>query len=310
MNKKGFAPIVIVLIITFLAIGGITGYVLIKNANKPIACTTDAKLCPDGSSVGRLPPNCEFAECPIITTATKETTTTISSSVKSSEYCLDWDLFSDNAYKDGQIHEEIKRIQEKLGVEPVGGHYGPKTQAAVEAFNRRYKLYPNIFCCAPDPRYKDVNRGTIAKFNELYCNKSLYQISIFINHASSSECPQEICPMSVLIGGYNSINRESIGNSKVLQAPYSSNILILGNLEGCKISKVYVNNQLAAYYQNPQDPTEQYAQVEEQRYISMNDKDFTFVYSPVAEATFFSIIKVTQDYNVQIETIGCKQGAD
>jgi len=28
------------------------------------ACTLDAKLCPDGSSVGRIPPECEFAACP------------------------------------------------------------------------------------------------------------------------------------------------------------------------------------------------------------------------------------------------------
>lgn len=31
---------------------------------KPVACTQEAKLCPDGSSVGRTGPNCEFAPCP------------------------------------------------------------------------------------------------------------------------------------------------------------------------------------------------------------------------------------------------------
>ncbi len=30
----------------------------------PIACTTDAKLCPNGSYVSRTGPNCEFAACP------------------------------------------------------------------------------------------------------------------------------------------------------------------------------------------------------------------------------------------------------
>jgi hypothetical protein len=29
-----------------------------------VACTMDAKICPDGSAVGRVGPNCEFAECP------------------------------------------------------------------------------------------------------------------------------------------------------------------------------------------------------------------------------------------------------
>jgi putative hemolysin len=30
-----------------------------------IACTEEAKLCPDGSAVGRVGPNCEFAACPV-----------------------------------------------------------------------------------------------------------------------------------------------------------------------------------------------------------------------------------------------------
>lgn len=29
-----------------------------------IFCTMDAKMCPDGSYVGRVGPNCEFAACP------------------------------------------------------------------------------------------------------------------------------------------------------------------------------------------------------------------------------------------------------
>lgn len=32
----------------------------------PIACTMEAKICPDGSSVGRTGPNCEFAPCPTL----------------------------------------------------------------------------------------------------------------------------------------------------------------------------------------------------------------------------------------------------
>ena len=37
---------------------------LIGCQNKLIACTEEAKMCPDGSSVGRTGPNCEFAKCP------------------------------------------------------------------------------------------------------------------------------------------------------------------------------------------------------------------------------------------------------
>jgi len=38
----------------------------LKN-NLPVACTMDAKLCSDGSAVGRTGPNCEFAKCPDVT---------------------------------------------------------------------------------------------------------------------------------------------------------------------------------------------------------------------------------------------------
>lgn len=38
-----------------------------KPSLKPneVMCTMDAKICPDGSSVGRVAPTCEFAECPL-----------------------------------------------------------------------------------------------------------------------------------------------------------------------------------------------------------------------------------------------------
>jgi hypothetical protein len=32
---------------------------------EPVACTMDAKICADGSAVGRSGPNCEFAACPL-----------------------------------------------------------------------------------------------------------------------------------------------------------------------------------------------------------------------------------------------------
>jgi|CXWL01.1.fsa_nt_gi predicted PurR-regulated permease PerM len=32
--------------------------------SSPVACTMEAKICPDGSAVGRSGPKCEFAACP------------------------------------------------------------------------------------------------------------------------------------------------------------------------------------------------------------------------------------------------------
>jgi len=34
---------------------------------KEVMCTEEAKICPDGSFVGRTGPKCEFASCPILT---------------------------------------------------------------------------------------------------------------------------------------------------------------------------------------------------------------------------------------------------
>ncbi len=34
--------------------------------NEGIACTMDARICSDGSAVGRTGPNCEFAPCPTV----------------------------------------------------------------------------------------------------------------------------------------------------------------------------------------------------------------------------------------------------
>ena len=38
--------------------------------NCSTACTQEAKICPDGSSVGRTGPNCEFAPCPAVNNTT------------------------------------------------------------------------------------------------------------------------------------------------------------------------------------------------------------------------------------------------
>lgn len=58
----------IITICIFAVIAGIGAfgyYFLFKNTEKPVACTQEAKLCPDdGSFVGRVPPKCEFAPCP------------------------------------------------------------------------------------------------------------------------------------------------------------------------------------------------------------------------------------------------------
>lgn len=58
----------ITIIVLFILVAA--GYYLWKEGRnmppqeEPVACTAEAKLCPDGSYVGRTGPDCEFAPCP------------------------------------------------------------------------------------------------------------------------------------------------------------------------------------------------------------------------------------------------------
>jgi DNA-binding beta-propeller fold protein YncE len=52
-----------VALLVIIGAGGVFIFTL-KNEPTQIACTQEAKLCPDGSAVGRTGPNCEFAKCP------------------------------------------------------------------------------------------------------------------------------------------------------------------------------------------------------------------------------------------------------
>jgi len=54
----------IILIVILLALVGIVAYRYGSSRNQNVACTEEAKVCPDGSTVGRGGPNCEFANCP------------------------------------------------------------------------------------------------------------------------------------------------------------------------------------------------------------------------------------------------------
>lgn len=46
-----------------------------------VACTEEAKVCPDGSSVGRTEPNCEFAACPGVPPVTEATTAALNQKI-------------------------------------------------------------------------------------------------------------------------------------------------------------------------------------------------------------------------------------
>ena len=78
-NQKGSVlSIVEILVVVILIVVGGVYYITNKSAvyipenpngvsdvpTNPVACTMEAKMCPDGSYVGRVGPNCEFKACP------------------------------------------------------------------------------------------------------------------------------------------------------------------------------------------------------------------------------------------------------
>lgn len=66
---KSKANILLILLVALVMV--VVAYIVLRNSNdssnadnERVACTLEAKLCPDGSYVGRVGPNCEFAPCP------------------------------------------------------------------------------------------------------------------------------------------------------------------------------------------------------------------------------------------------------
>lgn len=66
----------------------------------PIACTDEAKICPDGSTVGRIPPDCEFAPCPAVAEMSLEEAIAIAS---------ESDCVAEGALTDTTMYNEITK---------------------------------------------------------------------------------------------------------------------------------------------------------------------------------------------------------
>lgn len=72
----------IILIILLALVGIWLGLRFLSDNEEPVACTMEAKLCSDGSYVGRVPPDCDFALCPkedLIQVESPQTNDTITS---------------------------------------------------------------------------------------------------------------------------------------------------------------------------------------------------------------------------------------
>ena len=77
--KKSSSILMIAVALMLISAVSVGAYFLIPKyfgaGTTPQACTMEAKICPDGSAVGRIGPNCEFEACPIFIPISTETAT-------------------------------------------------------------------------------------------------------------------------------------------------------------------------------------------------------------------------------------------
>ncbi len=59
MNKN-----ILLIAVLIIILAGVGYFYQGRGAEETQVCTLEAKICPDGSAVGRTGPNCEFAACP------------------------------------------------------------------------------------------------------------------------------------------------------------------------------------------------------------------------------------------------------
>lgn len=108
-KKRILITISIIVIVVLIAYY----YTKVEDVNNyNIACTMDAKMCPDGSYVGRTAPLCEFAPCPLLTQDEKNTS-----------YIIDGEIIK---LTDGKfeavmdVNSDTKNIVQYFGNELIG----------------------------------------------------------------------------------------------------------------------------------------------------------------------------------------------
>lgn len=185
-----------------------------KNSNQQIACTQEAKMCPDGTSVGRTGPNCEFSPCPTEPTADWKTFNGKGFSIK---YPSDWvtvknefisettfipgEQKSDQIYNIVEIHkysgqiysgytnkqwfEKISNLDKPLTDEK--NVYG-KLVAGKVLSGEPYVIFSNF----PSTTFV----GSPADFFEAYVlkNQTIYQFSLYQYDENGSEVFRKMLP--------------------------------------------------------------------------------------------------------------------
>jgi hypothetical protein len=147
----------------------------------PKACTQDAKICPDGSAVGRTGPNCEFATCPGAGAVAKASVATQTVSPESSQGVVSSGVVSVATGGGGAI--PISKGYARISVSTPGG-CGPNADPRClgpPAFSKEYKIGVG--------REENILGLTIKLLNILEFESVPSQATFHV-YLEKSECPE------------------------------------------------------------------------------------------------------------------------
>ena len=123
LNFKEFLVIAAAVIAFVVTLSIIAFVIAVATQNtQPKACTEEAKLCPDGSAVGRVPPNCDFAPCPTNITNSSDTINFAGYTwdVRTSDGLEEpgpnrWNDSNESVWvdTDGNLHMKIRKVGDK-----------------------------------------------------------------------------------------------------------------------------------------------------------------------------------------------------
>lgn len=104
-TERGISVLPILFIVMAIAVAGGIGYAISTQTDlflsrgdntNIVGCTLEAKLCPDGSSVGRTGPNCAFADCPTTNVNTTVNTNSTTNTNTAASLTDDWKTYTNS----------------------------------------------------------------------------------------------------------------------------------------------------------------------------------------------------------------------
>lgn len=177
MQKGQTLPLILAGILILIIVSG-GAYLFGKNSSKDeafpkqVACTQDAKICPDGSGVGRMGPNCEFAPCP--TPQSKPSST--------SDETLTWKTYTSKIYGFSFDYPNSWILKEEIRQDHLNVYLYDETKA------RRISFIGDLNTPDCDTKtaeregikyeYVDFQIGDIMSGNSNFCGKDKYRITL------------------------------------------------------------------------------------------------------------------------------------